>query len=268
VNIGNTIKADREDSLGIVTLNRPDRLNAMNAEMIRALPAAMLDLIDDHSIRAILINAAGRGFCAGTDIQESANGLGEDAVDRQSSGGEALRRHINPMLLRMRAAPKPIVVAVNGAAAGVGCSLALAGDIVLAGRSSSFIAAFVRVGAVPDAGMTWFLPRIVGEKRAAAMMLLGEAITADNAFAWGMVDKILADAEIDAGSRGVAHQLAAGPTSAYAAIKNALAKSQNNQLDEQLDLEANAQEIAFKSADLKEGFAAFIERRQPVFRGF
>lgn len=264
---GHPILVAREGALAILTLNRPDRLNALDAHMTRELDASMSALIDDETVRAILLTGAGRGFCAGTDLQEGAGKTSHRGRDTDDTGGGALRNHINPMISRMRSAGKPIVAVVNGPAAGVGCSLALAADIVIAGRSASFIQAFVRVGAVPDAGSTWFLPRAVGAKRSLAMMMLGEPVTSDVALAWGLVNRVHDDSELATAGFELGRRLAAGPTLAYALLKRCVSDGEASELDEQLVREAEAQDIAFSSLDRAEGFSAFIERRRVSFLG-
>ena len=168
-----TLLVERDGPLATVTLNRPDRLNAVSGAMVRELPRAMGSLLDDETVRAVLLTGAGRGFCAGADLKDMHAGHLNGGERARAKGGDSLRGHINPMLLRMATAPKPIIAAVNGPAAGVGCGLALAADIVLAARSASFLQAFVRLGVVPDGGNSWLLPRLAGRGRASAMMLLG-----------------------------------------------------------------------------------------------
>lgn len=261
----NTLLIERDGALATLTFNRPDRMNAMSTTMACEIPNAMTELIDDDAIRAILVTGAGRAFCAGADLQGMHAGQTGDGPRYQ--GGESLRRHINPMLLKMTSAPKPIIAAVNGPAAGVGCGIALAADIVLAGRSASFIQAFAKIGAVPDGGSSWLLPRLVGRARATAMMMLGEAITGEQAAQWGMVHRLFEDEELMPKARELALGMANGPTKTYAATKEMLVASSRNAFDAQLALEAGLQDAAFETQDFAEGVAAFVEKRPARFAG-
>ena len=257
-----TIVVERSGALGVLTLNRPDRLNAIDSAMTGALVAGMNELLNDDAVRAVLISGAGRAFCAGTDLNE--------AQARQSSpnagrGGDALRDHFNPLIMRMVTAPKPIVAAINGPAAGVGCALALAADIVLAARSATFIQAFVRIGAVPDAGSSWLLPRLAGRSRAMAMMMLGEPISAERAVQWGIVHELHDDDVLASEAHILATRLSNGPTLAYAAVKRLVAGGTSGELEAHLWLEAAEQDAAFDTLDHREGVAAYSERRSPKF---
>lgn len=262
-----TLTVERDGPLATLTLNRPARLNAMSGAMTYDLPAAMNALLDDESVRAILLTGAGRGFCAGADLKDIHAGNQNAGREQRGDGGASLRDRINPMLVRMATAPKPIIAAVNGPAAGVGCGLALAADIVLAARSAVFLQAFVRLGVVPDGGSSWILPRLIGRERAAAMMLLGEEVRAETAHAWGMVHQLFDDAELMPKARALATRMANGPTRAYASIKRMIAASTENDLPRQLALEAECQDAAFRTADSREGVAAFVEKRAAKFQG-
>jgi 2-(1,2-epoxy-1,2-dihydrophenyl)acetyl-CoA isomerase len=250
--------------LAILTLNRPDRLNALDWNLARELLHATQDVMADDSVRALLLTGAGRGFCAGADLKDvqAANEAGS-----RFDAAALLREAINPTLTAMVEGAKPVVCAVNGAAAGAGCGLALAADIVLAARSASFLQAFVRIGVVPDAGSSWLLPRLVGRSRAMAMMMLGEKIPAETAADWGLVHAVFDDDALMSAAHALALKLAAGPTRAYAAIKRMAETSVTHDLPRQLDVEASEQAAAFDTKDFAEGVAAFTEGRQPTFTG-
>ena len=251
------ILVETKGAYAVVTLNRPDRLNSFNAEMHRALAAALATLGDDESCRAVMITGAGRGFCAGQDLEA----LGKDGV------GDVLEEFYNPLVRRIRAMPKPVVAAVNGVAAGAGANVALACDIVLAGRSAKFIQAFAKIALVPDSGGTWFLPRLVGDVRARALALTGEPVGAEEAAAWGMIWKALDDEALRPEAEKLTAHLAAMPTAALALIKRALDSAATNSLDAQLDLERDLQKEAGALPDFREGVRAFVEKRPPVFTG-
>ncbi len=251
------------DGVAELTLNRPERLNAFTEAMHREL-AAHLDRIEaDPAVRAVLLTGAGRGFCAGQDLGDRVMGEG----DRPPDLGDTLERLYNPLVRRIRALDRPVVCAVNGVAAGAGANIALACDIVLAARSAVFIQAFCRIGLVPDSGGTWFLPRLVGEARARALALLGEKVSAEQAEAWGLIWKAVDDGRLMEEARGLARELASGPTRGLGSIKRALAASWANDLDAQLDLERDLQREAGRTADYREGVRAFLEKRPPRFEG-
>ncbi|WP_178130617.1 enoyl-CoA hydratase-related protein [Reyranella sp. CPCC 100927] len=260
-----TLLLERDGPLATLTLNRPTRLNAMSGVMAQELPAAMNQLLGDDGVRAILLTGAGRGFCAGADLKDM-HARNQDGTAR-AQGGDNLRKTVNPMLLRMAAAPKPIIAAVNGPAAGFGCGLALAADIVLAARSANFLQAFVRLGVVPDGGSSWLLPRLIGRSRSSAMMLLGEKIPAETAAQWGLIHQVLDDDALMPAARALALKMANGPTLAYAAIKRMIQVSTTNDFAAQLALEAGNQDAAFETADFREGVAAFNEGREAKFAG-
>jgi len=259
-----TVLLDRQGPLAIVTLNRPDQLNAINWALARELLLTVQSVMADEGVRAVLLTGAGRGFCAGADLK--------DIRAAKQAGGyfdprPLLRDAINPTVLEMTEGPKPVVCAVNGPAAGAGCSLAVAADLVLAGRSASFLQAFVRIGAVPDGGASWLLPRLVGRSRAMTMMMLGGEISAETAAEWGLVHEVHEDADLQLAARDLALRLAAGPPLVYAATKRMMAASFGNDFAHQLDLEAELQASAFETADFAEGVTAFVESRRPTFRG-
>lgn len=259
----NTILISNEGGLRTITLNRPDRLNAFTVEMLGAFNAALDAASQDHAVRAVLVTGAGRGFCAGQDLNDRSVRPGADRPDL----GESLEYRYNPAVRTMRSMPKPVVVAVNGVAAGAGANLALAGDIVIAARSARFIQSFSKIGLIPDSGGTYFLPRAVGTARATGLALLGEPLTAEDAAGWGLIWSVVDDELLMEEAAELGAALAAGPTSGYAAIKQALGASGGNDLDTQLDLERDLQQAAGWSDDYREGVAAFLAKRSPRFEG-
>jgi len=246
-----------------ITLNRPEKLNALNPEMHAQLRAALERATDDTQIRALLITGAGRGFCTGQDLAERDVSAGAAPIDLSVSLGS----HYNPLVRRLRALPKPIVCAVNGVAAGAGANLALACDIVIAARSASFVQAFARLGLVPDSGGTFFLPRLIGTARAMGLALLAEPLSAERAEQWGLIWKAVDDERLADEARALARLLASGPTKGYGLLKKALDASAGNSLDAQLDLERDLQRDAGLSEDYREGVSAFKEKRAPRFTG-
>jgi 2-(1,2-epoxy-1,2-dihydrophenyl)acetyl-CoA isomerase len=245
-----------------LTLNRPERLNALNGALIEALSAGIGRAGADPQCRAVLITGAGRGFCAGADLANRAFAPGQARPDL----GQSLEKGVNPLIRAIRNLPKPVVCAVNGPAAGAGANIALACDIVLAGRSAQFLQAFARVGLIPDAGGTFILPRLVGEARARALMMLAEPIGAEEAQASGMIYRVVDDEDLMGEAHSVAERLAAGPTRALGLIKRALAASPANSLDAQLDLERDLQREAGAGDEYEEGVRAFLDKRRPDFR--
>lgn len=248
------------EGVATLTLNRPDVLNAMNGDLMRELREGVERAAGDAGVRAVLITGAGRGFCAGADLAAR----GKDGI---SDSGTLLRERYHPIIMALRQMPKPVVTAVNGVAAGAGMSLALAGDVVLAARSASFLQAFSKIGLVPDAGSTYFVPRYAGEMRARALAILAEKIDADEAQRIGLVWKVHADDALQDEAGKLARHLATMPTMAYGMIKEALNQSFDNDLAAQLEVEATLQSRASRSDDCKEGVAAFIEKRKPQFKG-
>jgi 2-(1,2-epoxy-1,2-dihydrophenyl)acetyl-CoA isomerase len=251
-----------ESGVLAVTLNRPDRLNAFNPEMHKELRKALERALDEAAVRAVLLTGAGRGFCAGQDLSER-NVSSEAPIDLSVSLGS----HYNPLVRRLRELPKPVVCAVNGVAAGAGANIALACDLVIAARSASFVQSFSRLGLVPDSGGTWFLPRLVGSARAMGLALLGEKISAEQAQQWGLIWKVVEDADLVKEAEALARSLAQGPTKGYGLVKKALNASWGNSLDAQLDLERDLQREAGLSQDYREGVAAFLQKRKPEYKG-
>jgi 2-(1,2-epoxy-1,2-dihydrophenyl)acetyl-CoA isomerase len=257
-----TVRVDFEAGVLTLTLNRPDKLNAFNEEMHRAIRTGFERAADDTAVRAVLLTGAGRGFSAGQDLGDR---------DPRKSGvpdlGATLDSFYNPTLRLIRALEKPVVCAVNGVAAGAGANIALACDIVLAARSAKFIQAFSKIGLVPDAGGSWSLARILGEPRAKALALLAEPLDAETAAAWGLIWKAVDDAALSEEARAIAARLAAGPTRGLGLTKRAIQAAAGNGLDAQLDLERDLQREAGRTADYAEGVIAFLEKRKPEFSG-
>ena len=251
-----------ESGVLTLTLNRPERLNAFNATLIEALSAAVKRAGTEAECRAVLITGAGRGFCAGADLANRAFKPGEARPDL----GEALEKGVNPLIRAIRNLPKPVVCAVNGPAAGAGANIALSCDIVLAAKSAQFLQAFARIGLIPDAGGTFVLPRLIGDARARALMMLAEPIGAERAEAIGMIYRAVDDQDLMGEAHTVAERLAAGPTHALGLIKRALAASPSNSLDAQLDVERDLQREAGGGEEYVEGVRAFLEKRPAEFR--
>ena len=257
---GPTVLARREGDVVTLTLNRPAVLNSLCLALHDDLMRALDDIERDGTVRCVMLTGAGRGFCAGQD-------LGEPGVVGAADAGRVLETHYNPMILRLREFPLPIVGAINGVAAGAGASLALACDIVLAARSAKFIQAFVRIGLVPDCGSTWFLPRLVGEARARALAITGDAVEAEQAAQWGLIWRCVDDAALLDEARALAARVAALPTRAITLIKRAFDDAAGNDLAAQLTLERELQREAGNTADAREGVAAFREKRPAKFTG-
>jgi 2-(1,2-epoxy-1,2-dihydrophenyl)acetyl-CoA isomerase len=241
-----------------LTLNRPAALNsfttAMNAELLRALNAAA----DDPTVRCIVITGRGRAFCAGQDLGDSAAAPGADL-------GALIATHYKPLVQRLRSMPAPVIAAVNGVAAGAGANIALCCDMVIAGRSASFIQAFSKIGLVPDTGGTWLLPRLVGQARALGLFMLGDKLSATDAAAMGMIWQCVDDDALQATVEALAQRLCRMPTAALVATRKAMADAQGLSLDDAIDLEARLQTTLGASHDFLEGVDAFTSKRQPTF---
>ena len=246
----------------VITLHRPDRLNAFNEAMHVALRAALDDAQADESCRALMITGSGRSFCAGQDLSDRLAKPGETVVL-----GATQEAYYNPLVRQLRALPFPVVAAVNGVAAGAGCNLALACDIVIAGRSAKFVQSFARIGLVPDTGGTWLLPRLVGDARARGLALLAQDLEADKAASWGLIWKCVDDNVLMFEAGRICEHFAMAPTQGLALIKRALDASAGNTLDAQLDLERDLQRAASLTPDYAEGVRAFMEKRKPNFTG-
>ena len=255
------ISYEVDGGVGLLTLDRPEKLNAATSEMLRHLLASISEASADDDVRAVLLTGAGKAFCVGQDLADPA-ASGDDP-----DLGALLEERWNPVIRELRALRKPVVVAVNGTAAGAGMSLALSGDIVLASRTARFYLAFSSIGLLPDSGGTWALPRLIGPARAKALSMVTDSISAEDAFDLGMIWRVVDDDSLMLEARAVVDQLAAGPTLAYAAVKEAIDAAETNTLSDQLDLERDLQRDLGHSRDYQEGVAAFIEKREPRFEG-
>jgi 2-(1,2-epoxy-1,2-dihydrophenyl)acetyl-CoA isomerase len=256
------ILMERRAGYRVITLNRPQRLNAFTEAMHAALKDALAEAEADGDCRALLLTGAGRGFCTGQDLNDRLAKPGETVVL-----GGTLEAYYHPLVRKLRTLPFPVVAAVNGVAAGAGANIALACDIVLAARSASFVQAFAKIGLVPDSGGTWFLPRLVGPARARGLALTGEPLPADKAEAWGLIWRMIDDLELMAEAHKLCVHFASAPTIGLALIKRVLDESWGNDLDTQLDLERETQREASLTPDYAEGVRAFLEKRKPVFTG-
>ena len=256
-----TIRLDIADNIATITLNRPERLNAMPPQMAEEIGAA-LDQLD--GARVVLITGEGRAFCSGADL--SARGAGGSVSGGQAAYA-ALTKSYNPLMLKLAKLNVPIITAVNGPAAGIGCSLALASDFAIAGKSAYFLQAFVNIGLVPDGGASWMLARIVGKARATEMMLLGEKISGEKAADWGLVYKCVEDAELMTEAKALAERLANGPTMALGIMRQNLAVALDADYATALLREAEGQRMAGDSADAREGAIAFLQKRKAEFKG-
>ena len=258
-----TVDLTTEGSAARILLNRPDALNAWNEQFGRDLADAVATVAGDDSVRAVLITGAGRGFSSGADLKEQRGG-GEGGLPDLSS---RLKEIYHPIITALREMPKPVVSAVNGPAVGIGCSLALAADLIVAAESAYFLLAFVNIGLVPDGGSTAFIPARVGYARAAEMAMLGERVPADRALDWGLINRVVPDGELEAEAGALLEKLANGPTRSYAGSKQLLNRRLYADLAGQLDAEADAQKGQGHSKDFIEGVMAFVEKRPPSFTG-
>lgn len=245
-------------------LNRPDVLNSFNNDLLAAFGKAVRDADREKSVRCIVITGAGRGFSAGQDLADVADRY---KCDTPIELGSHLRDRYHPAFSKIHSMEKPVIAAVNGVAAGAGCSLALACDIRIAAESATFIEAFVHVGLVPDTGSTFFLPRLIGASRALEMAITGRKVKADEALQIGLVNKVVPDAELPAEAMKLAQQLANLPPRAIGLTKRAMNRAWTAELDDQLEYEAMMQTTAGQTRDHREGVAAFLEKRKPNFTG-
>ncbi len=258
-----TVDLTKDGPAARILLNRPDALNAWNEQFGRDLLDAVSTVAADESTRAVLITGAGRGFSSGADLKEQRGGDEGGLPDLSAR----LKEIYHPVITALREMPKPVVAAVNGPAVGIGCSLALAADLIVAADSAYFLLAFVNIGLVPDGGSTAFLPARVGYARAAEMAMLGERVPADQALDWGLINQVVADDELEPVSTALLERLANGPTRSYAGAKHLLNRRMYADLAGQLDAEAEAQRDQGHSKDFVEGVIAFVEKRPPNFTG-
>ncbi len=259
-----TILTEQSGGVLTITLNRPDKLNALNDTMLHALTDIFKRAETDEAVRVVVLTGAGRGFCPGQDLSSAQ----ERGADRgELSYGEHLRNTYNPLIMRMHRFPKPVIAAINGVAAGAGMSLALACDLRIAVESATFIQAFVKIGLVPDSGSTWILPRLIGVTRAMEMILTGRKVTAQEALSWGMIHHVVADGELLEHISALAAEFASAPTVAIGYIKRSMNYSLTHSLEETLASEADMQEMAGRTADHREGIAAFLKKRAPAYKG-
>jgi 2-(1,2-epoxy-1,2-dihydrophenyl)acetyl-CoA isomerase len=254
-----TLLVETKDGVRIITLNRPEVLNAVNAQMGQDLLQALRDAEREAEVRCVLLAASGRGFCAGADLREQAPG--------ETSLGDLLRTRYNGIVKRLRTMEKPVIAAINGVAAGAGCNLALAADLRIASERASFIEVFTRVGLIPDSGGTWLLPRLIGLGRALEMMFLADPVDATTAERLGLVNRVVPHDDLMPRATEWAVRLASGPTRAYGLIKRGVNQALATGFSEALEYEASLQEIAGRTEDHREGVAAFLAKRAPAYTG-
>lgn len=252
-----------DNGVAKLVLNRPAALNSFTAAMHAEVREVLTRAADDPQVRAVLLTGAGRGFCAGQDLNDRAVSAGDAPPDL----GDSVEKYYNPLIRLLTGMEKPVICAVNGVAAGAGANIALACDIVIAGRSASFIESFAKLGLIPDSGGTWTLPRLVGMARAKGLAMLGPKVSAEQALEWGMIWQVVEDIDLQAVALTLAEHMATQPTRGFAFTKQAFAASATNSLDDQLELEKELMRAAGKTADYREGVAAFLEKRQPQYRG-
>lgn len=255
-----TILLDINRGVATLTLNRPDVFNAFNEQQSYDVIDAFKKIEKDKSVRVVILTGAGKAFCSGQDLKSIAG-----AKNRSLS--DSLYKRYNPMIKAMRNLPLPIICKLNGVAAGAGCSLALASDMIIASENASLIEVFINVGLVLDSGSSYFLPRLVGSARAFEMSTMGSKVSTAQALEWGMINKVVKHEDLDAETMKVAEYYANAPTKAIALMKKMLNKSFHSDLDTMLEYEAYCQEIAGRTDDYKEGVASFNEKRKPIFKG-
>jgi 2-(1,2-epoxy-1,2-dihydrophenyl)acetyl-CoA isomerase len=255
-----TVLLEIQDGVGTITLNRPDVFNAFNDDQSYALQDVLKQVTRDDSVRVVVLTGAGKAFCSGQDLKDIAQ-------KENRSLSDSLHKRYNPIIRAIRQLQKPVICKLNGVAAGAGCSLALACDMIIASEAASLIEVFVNVGLVLDSGSSYFLPRIVGAKKAFELSTMGSKVSAQQALQWGMVNQVVPAEELDPAVQKVADYYKTAPTRAISLMKKMLDKSYTSTLDEMLDYEAYCQEIASNSDDYKEGVKAFNEKRKPEFKG-
>jgi 2-(1,2-epoxy-1,2-dihydrophenyl)acetyl-CoA isomerase len=254
------LKYDVAEGVATITLNRPDVYNALNDEITYELQAALKAVAKDEAVRVVVLTGEGKAFCSGQDLKAASG-------DQKRSFLQSLHKRYNPIISAMRSLPKPIVGRVNGVAAGAGCSLALACDVIVAAEEATLIEVFINIGLVPDSGSSYFLPRMVGTVKAFEMCSMGSRVKATEAAAIGLINKAVPADQLDATVKSYTDYFSTAPTKSIGLIKKMLAKSATSTLEEMLEYEAYCQEIAGTSHDYKEGVTAFLEKRKPNFLG-
>lgn len=253
------VRSEQRGHVGVLTLDEPETLNAMTPELLNQLKRQVLDVSGRSDVRALVLTGSGRGFCSGQNLK-AFESLGEDLA-------QGVMRHYWPAFEALRTCRVPVVVAVNGVAAGGGFSLAMAGDIIVAARSARFIQIFSRIGLVPDLGSTWLLPRLIGRQRALELMLLNETLSAERAKEWGLVREVFDDDKLLDGALALAARLAEGPTRALVATRELVEAGEHASLKQQFEREITLQAQLRHSVDAQEGRAAFLEKRMARFTG-
>jgi 2-(1,2-epoxy-1,2-dihydrophenyl)acetyl-CoA isomerase len=258
-----TVQVERRGAVATIRLDRPQAMNAVDAQLGDDLLGALTAVSEDDAVRAVVLTGNGRAFCSGADLRSGFEPNEQGRPDVQ----KALQERFHPIILTIRQMPKPVIAAVNGAAAGIGCSFALACDLVVAGTSSYFLLAFVNIGLVPDGGSSLLIPERVGFARAAEMAMLGERIAAPKALEWGLINRVVSDETLVDDAGALADRLAKGPTRSYAGSKQQLNSWQFSRMQAQLELEASLQQEMVGSQDFIEGVSAFVEKREARFEG-